>query len=84
MTKSITWAISGASKNKEKGFFGNMIKEIPLELTSGVKKIQTFAVKNLLSQGKNMNIDPKKRIINITEDVTIAKNATMARKNLNS
>lgn len=82
MTRLITRATSAIGKNREKDFFGNIIGETSLRLTNSNKEMQTFAIKDLLNKGKNINIDPKKHIIDVTEDVTMAKSVVTAKKKL--
>lgn len=61
-----------------------MVGETPLESISGVKKMQTFVTEDCSNQSKNMNIDLKKHIIDVTGDVTMAKGMAMAGKDPNS
>lgn len=61
-----------------------MIRETSLELTSGVKETQTLIARDLSSQGKNIDIDPKEHIVNVMGNITMAKGAATARKNFNS
>lgn len=84
MTKLIIPATNVAGENGGKSFFKDMIGEIPLGLTNGIEKTQIFIAKNPSNQDKNIDIDPKKRIVYVTEDVTMAKSTATARENLNS
>lgn len=52
--------------------------------TNSIEKTQIFATGNLLGQGKNIDIDLKKIIVNVMRDITIAENAVTAGKVFNS